>query len=72
MIRYRNFFQMVAAAVWATFLATGSLQAQATRYAPQVGQAHKDFILPSIDDGKPIQLSDFRGKKVLLMHFASW
>lgn len=35
--------------------------------------AHPDFILPSVDDPKDlIQLSKFRGKKVLLLHFASW
>jgi hypothetical protein len=46
--------------------------AQVAEYAPQVGQPHTDFILPSIEDGKPLQLSSYRGKKVLLMHFASW
>jgi hypothetical protein len=35
--------------------------------------AHPDFILPSIDDpNENIQLSNYRGKKVLLLHFASW
>lgn len=46
--------------------------AQVASYAPKVGAPHADFILPSIDDGKPLQLSSYRGKKVLLMHFASW
>ncbi len=46
--------------------------AQATRYTPRVGQVHPDFVLPSIEDGAAIKLSDFRGKKVILMHFASW
>jgi hypothetical protein len=41
-------------------------------YKPVVGQPHVDFILPSIDGDKQIQLSEFRGKKVLLLHFASW
>jgi hypothetical protein len=45
---------------------------QVAVYQPEVGKPHPDFILPSIEDGSPIQLSDFRGKKVLLMHFASW
>jgi hypothetical protein len=54
-----------------TLLANES-RAQTASYAPKVGQPHVDFILPSIDDGSPIQLSDYRGKKVLLMHFASW
>lgn len=53
-------------------LVANDSRAQVTSYSPIVGQPHGDFILPSIDDGTPLQLSDFRGKKVLLMHFASW
>jgi peroxiredoxin len=41
-------------------------------YAPQVGQRHPDFVLPTITDRKPVALSQFRGKKVLLIQFASW
>ena len=39
---------------------------------PKPGERHPDFKLPSISDGKPVSLSDFRGKKVLLIQFASW
>ena len=39
---------------------------------PNVGERHPDFTLPGITDGKPVTLSDFRGKKVLLIQFASW
>ncbi len=42
------------------------------KYEPQVGKPHPDFALPRIDDGKPLLLSELRGKKVLLLHFASW
>lgn len=44
------------------------------QYAPLKGISgpHPDFILPSIDGDKMIQLSKYRGKKVLLLHFASW
>ena len=38
----------------------------------KVGQRHPDFTLANIADGKPVSLSDFRGKKVLLIQFASW
>ena len=41
-------------------------------YAPQVGQRHPDFTLPEIGGRKPVSLSDYRGKKVLLIQFASW
>jgi cytochrome oxidase Cu insertion factor (SCO1/SenC/PrrC family) len=38
----------------------------------KVGQLHPDFTLPAINDRAPISLSSFRGKKVLLIQFASW
>jgi hypothetical protein len=41
-------------------------------YAPRVGQPHPDFTLPNIADGRPVSLSQFRGRKVLLIHLASW
>ncbi len=44
----------------------------ATAYKPVVGQPHPDFVLPAIDDQRRISLADFRGKKLLLFHFASW
>ena len=46
--------------------------ASAAPYSLQVGQRHPDFVLPAIDDRRPVSLSQFRGKKVLLVHFASW
>ena len=45
---------------------------QSAPYEPAVGQRHPDFTLPNIATGKPVSPSDFRGKKVLLIHFASW
>ena len=39
---------------------------------PGVGERHPDFTLADIATGKPVSLSDFRGKKILLMQFASW
>ncbi len=41
-------------------------------YAPQLGAQHINFTLPTIDDGRPVSLEQFRGKKVLLIQFASW
>lgn len=46
--------------------------AHAAGYLPRVGEPHPDFVLPAIADGEPVSLSQFRGKKVLLVHFASW
>jgi hypothetical protein len=50
----------------------GSGFLQADNYSPRVGQPHPDFLLPRIDNGQAVRLSQFRGKRVLLVHFASW
>jgi hypothetical protein len=44
----------------------------ADTYSPRVGERHVNFTLPAIDDGRPISLEQWRGKKVLLIQFASW
>ena len=49
-----------------------ALPLTAAPYEPKVGQRHPDFTLPNIATGEPVSLSDFRGRKVLLIHFASW
>jgi hypothetical protein len=41
-------------------------------YSPKVGRRHPNFTLPRISDRQPMSLSQFRGKKVLLIQFASW
>jgi len=46
--------------------------ASAEPYGPRDGARHGDFTLPAIVDRRPVSLSDFRGKKVLLIQFASW
>ena len=38
----------------------------------KVGQAYPNYIFPSLEDGRPVALSQFRGKKIILHHFASW
>ena len=38
----------------------------------QIGKSFPDLVLPSIRDGKPISVADFRGQKLLLQVFASW
>lgn len=54
------------------FLSFIAVPSHGAGYSPQVGQFHPDFTLPNIEDNKPVSLSQFRGRKVLLVHFASW
>ncbi len=49
--------------------AAGGAEAGETGYQP--GQIHPDFELPKLD-GKLGKLSDYRGKPVILINFASW
>lgn len=60
-----------------TLCAAGTLAlipfaALADSYELRVNQRHPDFTLPSIHDGMPVSLSQFRGRKVLLIQFAAW
>jgi hypothetical protein len=62
---------VLTVAVWGMMMGTPS-QVPAASYAPKVGQRHPDFTLPTIGDRAPVSLSSLRGKKVLLIQFASW
>lgn len=42
------------------------------KFYPTPNQPYPDFVLPTIDGNESLQLSDYRGTKVLLIHFASW
>jgi hypothetical protein len=64
----RTGLQFVAAA----FLLLGANSTFAADYPPRVGQPHPDFTLPDIEDRAPVSLAQFRGRKVLLIQFASW
>ena len=57
---------------FATFASTLSAQTLRERYTPEVGKLHPEFVLPNIQSGELTKLSSFRGKKTLLLHFASW
>ncbi|MEE9392857.1 MAG: hypothetical protein V3W41_10170 [Planctomycetota bacterium] len=53
-------------------LANAHAQLTEKSYQPVQGEVYPDFVLPSVQNGSRIALSDFRGSKVLLLHFASW
>ncbi len=39
---------------------------------PKAGRLHPQIVLPTIEGDRAIALSSLRGRKVLLVHFASW
>ena len=63
---------------WFAMLAFGALAPRAfgdevpRGYLPKPGESHPEIRLRTIEDPRVVALSDFRGKKVLLLHFASW
>jgi hypothetical protein len=40
--------------------------------ALEVGRPFPEIVLPSLADGRPAAISQFRGQKLLLHLFASW
>ena len=60
----------------ALFAAIGSAIPVGVTEAPtigrEVGQVFPQVVLPSLDGKRAVALSEFRGKKVLLIEFASW
>ncbi len=38
----------------------------------EVGMAFPTLSFPSLDDGRPVSIADFRGQKLILHIFASW
>ncbi len=51
---------------------TVCVMAQSAPTGFQVGEPFPDMLLPSLADGQPRSLADFRGRKVVLHVFASW
>ena len=38
----------------------------------QVGGRFPDLVLPALDDGRPLSIASFRGRKLVLHVWASW
>ncbi len=60
--------QLIAATALAAVLAPGASAVPRL----QQGEPFPDLVLPSLADGRPLSLADFRGRKVILQVFASW
>lgn len=59
----------------ASLVMLGGLSEPGAEVMPPIGvdegEMYPDFLLPTVD-GDLKRLSDYRGKKILLFHFASW
>jgi hypothetical protein len=64
MIRQRSFVP--------TILLLGATLAGAEEYQPRVGEPFPHLVLPSLEDGSPLSVTSFRGKKLVLHIWASW
>ena len=64
-----------AAIVWSLLLISGTgvkVQGQLPSSGFEVDQPFPAIAFPTLEDGRPASLADFRGKKLLLHVFASW
>ena len=60
----------VVVTVFFLVMAVAPVTSAAPRF--EVGQPFPDLVLPSIEDGTPMSIADFRGQKLVLHVFASW
>ena len=63
---------MVTALIAALAAANGAAAAEMPAIGRGVGQLFPQIVLPSLDGKQRLALSDFHGKKVILIEFASW
>jgi len=72
---YKTMYKTIRKFFIIPFLLVSPFAAEAQARLPEIGTSvgsmYPDFKLPTLDDGLK-RLSDYRGKKVLLFHFASW
>jgi len=64
--------QLCGKSIAAVLLVACIASQNAMAFRPEVGKPLAGFTLPRIDNGDPVSLSDYRGKKLLLIMFASW
>jgi hypothetical protein len=63
----------VASTLFIFFLAGSHMAAsQAAPLRLSVGHAFPELAFPSADNGTPMSIAQYRGKKILLHIFASW
>lgn len=64
-------FALGLAVAWVGPVFAADAPSGAPRMGTRIGQMYPDFVLSKLDGGFG-RLSDYRGRKVLLVNFASW
>lgn len=65
-------FMISLVALAASVPAESYSQPDSVTIGREVGQAFSQIVLPRLDGKRPMAISDLRGKKVILIEFASW
>ncbi len=65
--RYLTHFAIASATM---MVAAGPVEAATPKF--RVGDRFPDLTLPSLEDGEPVSLGVFRGRKLVLHVWASW
>lgn len=63
---------ILAGGAWTWISRPRAPQAGADAPAARVGAFAPDFTLPALEDGRPLRLSDFRGRAVVINFWATW
>lgn len=74
MARFPSALALEVLAAIATLLLANPVSAQRPQLpeAFQVGKPFPTLSFPTLDDGRPSSVADFRGKRLILHVFASW
>jgi hypothetical protein len=64
--------EIMLTALLAALASGGTVAAAVPVIGKEVGQVYPQVVLPSLDGKRPLALSDFRGKRVILIEYASW
>jgi hypothetical protein len=63
---------LAATPLTATAQDASDAPALAPRPLPKVGRPYGELVLPTLDGSRTVSLDVYRGRKVLLIEFASW
>ena len=67
-----NFARLLSSVALVGAMGACAAPAMGEQPSLNVGDPFPQLFLPSLDDGRPMSIADFRGERVVLHVFASW